>query len=150
MSLEGIAGVRAMDRLSLTHQQYRPDLVAANARLQYDESERRLRVARNQRGLVALRIPPYVQFGKPKYRFYALCGQALLMRVPEVIDVWDLLRDLKRFLQAWRPMRLRSPAERLEAREVLERWDRLADALGRDGRWQLPPRAKPGPKPGLR
>ena len=51
------------------------------------------------------------------------------VRVPEPPDVWEFLSDLKRFLVAWRPSRMRSEAGQRAAVDTLAAWERLGSDL---------------------
>ena len=46
--------------------------------------------------------------------------------LPEAVDAWDLLRDVRRFLGSWRPSRWRTIEGQQAAVRLLDAWDRLA------------------------
>lgn len=62
-------------------------------------------------------------------QYGALLGCALTVRMSEVVDVWDLLTDVTRFIRSWRPMRNRPDHAQLAVARLLEEWDRLGKAV---------------------
>src|SRR5262245_41436531 len=97
--------------------------------------ELRLSEGRIRCGRVQLRLSPDVRTRRNAQGGYqCLPGQTIRFFVPEVIDAWDVFRDLYRFLHGWRPMRFRTEAQRAATRELFEQWDRLAAAVN-DSRW---------------
>jgi hypothetical protein len=101
-------------------------------RERHEDTAKRLAEGRRARGHVQLRWESRVLL---TCQYVCLRGRTVVLMVPEVMDAWELMGDVERFLKAWRPMRLRSSSEQAEAQAVLAQWDRLASALGRDGRW---------------
>ena len=94
-------------------------------------NDRRLREARNHFHAVRLRLVPQVRMCPERPDQYgALQGEAFRVLLPEAIDVWDLLRDVERFMRSWRPMRTRTSAGQQATARWLDAWERL----GVDGR----------------
>ena len=102
-------------------------------------NDERLRAARNQWGCLDLRIETQIRcFGVrgpdkrnhtklfPAGGFAGLRHHAFMVRVPEVVDVFALVHDMRRFLESWRPMRIRSEAGKREAERILEAWEKLS------------------------
>lgn len=91
------------------------------------ENHRRLIDTRRSWGHVTLRWMAQVRMaqGHP-WPYGSLRGQAIRVTVDEVVDAYDLLRDLMRFIRAWRPMRQRTEAAKGQAAQNQEQWDRLA------------------------
>jgi hypothetical protein len=94
-----------------------------------ETNQTRLTGARNYFGKVFLRVVPQVR-RCPEHpsQYGALLGQAFSVRVPEVIDVIDLWNDIRRFVAAWRPPRLRTEPAQQAAARVLAEWERLSGA----------------------
>ena len=103
-------------------------------RVGYQKCATRLALAR-ARGYVRIRWLPQVQKPNAHSRYSPLCGWGVQMKVPEVIDAWELIADVKRFLKGWRPSRLRSAGEQAEVKRLLQEWDRLASTVDLTGRW---------------
>ena len=104
------------------------------------ENHRRLRLARNAFGCSKFRlwavvpIPltkrkgHYWSFRSPdgaSWQWGSLLGQAISIDVPEAVDIWALLADVKRFIAGWRPARMRSDTGRARAAALLEEWERI-------------------------
>jgi hypothetical protein len=103
---------------------------APTRRLAREETNQtRLMGARNYFGKVFLRVVPQVR-RCPEHpnQYGALLGHAFSVRVPEVIDVMDLWTDIRRFVAAWRPRRLRPEAAQQAAERILGEWERLSGA----------------------
>ncbi|HVC31888.1 MAG TPA: hypothetical protein VNL16_00090 [Chloroflexota bacterium] len=104
---------------------------AAKLLAQRDNDER-LRSARRGRSFLRLRIAPQLRTAPGVRQPYCgLRAQAFPVEVPEVVDVWDFLRDLRRFAAAWRPMRERTPEAQMDCRRLLDEWERRGDQVRR-------------------
>jgi len=122
------------------HQKFRPPTAEEAER----DNDRRLRAVRKQFGYVPFRLLPQIPIHssdtiawrgkaatKPKktensWRGWGLIrGRSIPLRVDEAVDVFDLLRDLRIFIQHWRPERARTPAGAEAARTWLDRWKQL-------------------------
>ncbi len=91
------------------------------------EAEIRLRRARKAFDRIDLRMQPYVRAGQNNRGLFAcLVGEALIISVDEAIDVWELLRDTRRFWQSWRPLRRRSSGSQAATAKAWEAWERAA------------------------
>ncbi len=108
------------------------------------DNDRRLRAVRQHFGYVPFRLLPQIRTHrsdvvtwkpgprKPNKHITGWHGWGLIrgglinVRVDEPIDVFDLLRDLRTFLEAWRPARARSQDGDRAARACLETWKNLA------------------------
>lgn len=107
------------------------------------ENHRRLRLARQAFGCSKFRLWAVVPIPNSRRRgnkanywnfrakdgsdwqWGSLLGQAITIDVPEAVDVWALLADVKRFIVSWRPARMRSDQGRARAAAVLEEWERI-------------------------
>lgn len=58
--------------------------------------------------------------------YYGLRDAAFRIIVPEAVDIYDLWKDVARFVRSWRPMRVRTPDGQEAARRVLEEWERTS------------------------
>jgi len=108
------------------------------------DNDRRLRAARKHFGYVPFRLLPQIRIHssdtiawrpgprKPRKQYQGwrnwglIRGRLISVLVSEPVDVFDLLRDLRTFLEAWRPARTRSPEAERAARTALETWTNLA------------------------
>ena len=108
------------------------------------DNDRRLRAARRYFGYVPFRLLPQIRIHSsdtvawrptPRHprkhdqswnNWGLIRGRLVKIRVDEPVDVLDLLRDLMVFLEAWRPMRARTPEGDRAARSLLEAWKNLA------------------------
>ena len=99
------------------------------ARLEREKANHeRLHAARAHFGRVGLRLMPQVRMCPERpHQYGALKGQAFTVLLPEAVDVWDLLRDVERFMRSWRPLRSRTPEGQQAAIRLLEAWSQLGD-----------------------
>jgi len=92
------------------------------------ENHRRLRLTRNVYGHIPIRVMVQVPL-RPGHAYWgSLLGETLRIQLPEAVDVWQLWADVKRFIRAWRPNRIRSAqaCERVEA--IWSEFERLANS----------------------
>lgn len=96
----------------------------ARRRQAAQDNDTRVRHARLAGTPIRLRLPPQVRVGRRGHDqpYVGLRGEALTADVPEAVDVWDLLADLKAFALAWRPMRERTPEAQVSCRRLLDEW----------------------------
>lgn len=94
------------------------------------ETDRRLREARNRMGQIRVRLQPYVWTGEPNTNTYrCLPGQAVSVIVDEAVDLWDLMAATRRLWASWRPERRRTAASREAVRRAWELIERAAQDL---------------------
>jgi hypothetical protein len=94
-----------------------------------EENARRLRTARAEFGWVEVRLFPFVHLNRKVSGYQCLLGQSWKIRLAEVVDVWDLLADTRRFWASWRPMRRRTDTSKASVRAAWEGWERSAGDL---------------------
>lgn len=100
-----------------------PERLAAYRR----DNDAGLRAGRNQDGHIRFRLAPFYRADKSLYK--GLRGEAILLRVSEVVDYYALWSDVRRFIAAWRPKRVRSPAGQQTADRALADWERSGNDL---------------------
>jgi hypothetical protein len=88
-----------------------------------------LRVTTSVRRLPFASCRKFDQCPDKPHQYGALLGHALTVRLDEAIDVFDLWRDLKRFIRGWRPMRRRPEGAKQAPARCLDDWERLGDAI---------------------
>jgi len=91
-------------------------------------AEERLRTARAVFGHIRLQVYPYITTSAVRGQ-QAFSGQGIRAKLPEAVDAFAFMADLKRFAKSWRPERMRTERSIQTVKEAWERWERAGSDL---------------------